>query len=81
MTGLNGRSCGRDLTATAYDPRVIVPLNAQRVIAAGERILAEYELPPELRKAVEANFVRLCAELAHEPKHEPKPPKRSRAKP
>jgi len=53
--------------ATGYDPRVVKdspctyqgPLNTQRVIEAGERMLAQYDISPGLRAQIEANLERL----------------------
>lgn len=45
--------------ATAYDTRVVRPLNAERVIEAGERILETQEMSAELRSTVEQNLERM----------------------
>ena len=49
--------------ATAYDPRVTVPLNGKRVIAAGERLLAEQDISLQLAARIEDNLERLRAGL------------------
>ena len=53
--------------ATGYDARVTRPLNVERVIAAGERMLREQQLSPDQRVQIEGNLARLRAELADEP--------------
>ena len=59
--------------ATGYDKRTVRrdfselrPLNAKRVIEAGERMLTEYQLSPVQRVQIESNLARLRAELADE---------------
>ena len=64
--------------ATGYDRRVTVPLDRRRVMAAGERMLAEHTLSPDLTATIEQNLAQLRAAAADPPQ----PPKRhSRAGP